>query len=80
MYKPPLQVTFETFGRSYLKALDMITFTGIDPLNNNNGMEQPLRIINISTEIVPDKNTWWSKIDGEWLHPGDGVEWGEPEL
>ena len=75
MYKPPLNVSFETFGRSYLKALDIITFVGLDAANNYGGLAQPLRVTNISTEIVPEKNTWWSKIDAQWLYTGDGVSW-----
>jgi hypothetical protein len=74
-YVPHLQVSFETWGRSHLKAMDMITFTGIDSSSNNSGDPMPLRITNISTEIKPGKNVWWSKIDAEWIFQGPGVNW-----
>ena len=76
-YIPTLSVSFESYGRSYLKALDIIYFTGIDDTSgvNNDLKPMPLRITNISTEIDPNKNVWWSRFECEWIFPGPGVSW-----
>jgi hypothetical protein len=76
-YKPAVSVQWESFGRSYLKALDIVQFTGLDstPDVNYNLYPMPLRLTNISTDIDPMKNVWWSRYEGEWLFPGPGINW-----
>jgi hypothetical protein len=75
-YRPPITVTWESFGIGHLMAGDLVTFTGLQ-LDNTfpDAVLDPtlpyhtatLYITSLSMDIDPSRNEWKNKYEGEWI-------------
>lgn len=58
IFKPPMTARLELYGYSGIKPLDVISIDG-----------DPIRILNISSHINAQENTYWMNLEGEWFFP-----------
>jgi len=68
-YHPPIVSSFESYGRP-IRALDVVDVDG-----------QPLRLMQVTSEINAEENKWWQTFEGEWFFKGPDPSFGpEPAL
>lgn len=64
LFLPPVKISFKAIGHNGLKALDIITFTGLGWSD-----KQVLIIGSISSEINAETNQWWQEFECYWIFP-----------
>jgi len=79
MFQPPTVLTWKSMGMPQLKAMDIVTFTGLlddkgFPVQNVDSPQNfpkttiTVIITSLSSEINPEKNEWINTYEGEWLY------------
>jgi hypothetical protein len=72
-FKPPLSVSFGSFGNGRLRALHLVSFSGLQ-IDNTELNRQAFRLNSVSNTIEPASNDWSAKYEGEWQFFPAGIQ------
>ena len=68
-FTPPITVSFGSFANGRLRALQLISFSGLQ-IDNTELNKQPFRLTNVTTTMEPANNMWMAKYEGEYEYFG----------